>query len=127
MNKVIIGLGSNINPEKNIAQSRAILAERFKVLGSSQFIQTKPVGYTEQDDFINGSLYIETDLSLEELTAILKNIEKEMGRKKIPIKYGPRSIDLDIAVWNGQIIDQDFYERDFIKNAVLELVPDLQY
>lgn len=125
--RAVIGLGSNIDPEENIQTARAILAKEFDVIAESEFIQTKPVGYTDQDDFINGAVYVETDLSIGHFVKTLKRIEKDMGRKRSQLKSGPRSIDLDLVVYDGEILDQDFYERDFLKNSVLELIPDLEY
>jgi len=127
MNKAIIGLGSNINPEENIQKAAKLLAEYFHVLNQSRFIKTKPIGYVDQADFINGTVFLETDLNQEQLTASLKNIENQLGRKRSEIKFGPRTIDLDIIVFNDKIVDQDFYERDFVQKSTLELVPDLKY
>ena len=127
MNQVVISLGSNINPERNIEQALTILNDRFRFSNSSTFLQTKPIGYTNQNDFINGTVLLKTDLDQNQLTASLKDIEKELGRKRSAIKFGPRTIDLDITVFNGKITDNDFYERDFVKNAVLELIPNLEY
>lgn len=126
-NKSVIGLGSNIEPEKNIERARQLLKEEFHVLEESRFIRTAPVGYTDQADFINGAVYVETDLPLEELTARLKKLEDRLGRRRSAIKSGPRSIDLDVVVYNGKIIDNDFYARDFLKDSVLELIPTLEY
>jgi 2-amino-4-hydroxy-6-hydroxymethyldihydropteridine diphosphokinase len=127
MNTAIIGLGSNIDPERNIASARKILAEEFHVLKESTFIRTKPIGYQEQDDFINGSVYLETGLPQEELKHKLKDLEKQLGREASKIKFGPRTIDLDIVIYNGKVVDRDFYEREFLKKAALELIPQLKY
>ena len=127
MNRVVIGLGSNIDPKTNIHKAQQALKSKFTILAQSAFIQTAPIGYTDQDDFINGAILIETELTQEELTQALKQMEIQLGRTKSPIKSGPRSIDLDIVVWNDTIVDQDFYERDFLKNSVLELLPNLEY
>jgi len=127
MNKAIIGLGSNIDPNRNIKKARSLLKESFHMLGESRFIQTKPIGYTDQDDFINGSIYIETDLDEGSLKEKLKSLEKKLGRKVSRIKFGPRSIDMDIVIFNEKIVDDDFYNRDFLKIAVLELLPELSY
>lgn len=126
-NNAIIGLGSNVNPKENIKKAQDLLAEKFKILGKSKFLQTKPIGYLEQADFINGSIKIETSLNFEELKRELKSLEKQLGRTPSPIKYGPRTIDLDIIVYNREITDEDFYERYFVKEAALELIPELEY
>jgi len=127
MNKAIIGLGSNINPTENIKKARALLKAQFHLLQESSYVQTKPFGYTQQDDFINGCAYIETPLNEIELKARLKALEKELGREVSPIKFGPRTIDMDIVIFNDRVVDQDFYRRDFLKQAVLELLPQLKY
>jgi 2-amino-4-hydroxy-6-hydroxymethyldihydropteridine diphosphokinase len=127
MNKVIVGLGSNIDPQKNIKEAKEMLSNEFNLLGESLFIETEPIGYKDQDNFINGSVYIETDLSRENLKNTLRKIEDKMGRSRSPLKFGPRTIDLDIVVFNNLIVDNDFYDRDFVKNAVLQLIPNLEY
>jgi len=127
MNTAVVGLGSNIDPEKNIEQARRVLAKEFGVLKESAFIRTKPIGYSEQDDFINGSVFLKTPLTHPELKQKLKELEKNLGREVSAIKFGPRTIDMDIIVFNGKVVDKDFYERDFLKNAALELIPELEY
>jgi len=127
MNQVIIGLGSNIEPDQNIQQVREILAQKYHVVAESCFKVTKPVGKVEQADFINGSILIETKLAIGRLKTELDKIEKTMGRNRPHDHHGPRTIDLDIVVWNGNIIDQDFYDQNYLKQSVLELVPGLKY
>lgn len=127
MNQAIITVGSNIEPDKNIARVREILAKDFGVVAETDFVSTKPVGYTQQPDFLNGAVLIRTDLKLEPLRQHLKKIEDTLGRRRTILKFGPRTVDLDIVVWNGKLLDPDFYERDYLKKAVLELMPDLKY
>ncbi len=125
MNRVIIGVGSNIQPEENIKKAKAILQQNYSILSESTFIQTKPVGFTDQPDFINGAWLIETTLSLSQLKDLLHQIENDLGRIRTFNKFGPRTIDLDALVWNGEIIDEDVFSRDFLRNAILEISPDL--
>ncbi len=127
MNVAIIGVGSNIQPEKNIAQAINLLEERVHILKKSRFVQTQPIGCRQQDDFMNGCLLVETDKERELFTAELKLIEKTLGRVKQTDRYGPRTIDLDLLTWNGQIKDTDVYHRDFIQKGILELVPDFRF
>jgi 2-amino-4-hydroxy-6-hydroxymethyldihydropteridine diphosphokinase len=84
-------------------------------------IKTKPIGISTQPDFTNGALKIRTNLNQEDLTKLLKSIEDDMGRDRSVPKFGPRCIDLDIAVWNGEIVDDDYYTRDFLKKSVDEI------
>lgn len=127
MNQAIIAVGSNIEPDKNIAKARGILAKDFELVAEADFVSTKPVGYAQQPDFLNGAVLIRTDLKLEPLRQHLKNIEDTLGRRRTVLKFGPRTVDLDIVVWNGKLLDPDFYERDYLKKAVLELDPGLRY
>lgn len=119
---VIIGVGSNIEPEKNITLAEYTLANKFNFIAKSNFIKTAPIGYTDQDDFINGAFKIETDLNREALRKELKNIEDKLGRVRTENKNGPRTIDLDIAVYDGIIIDDDYYKRDFLKKSIDQLL-----
>ena len=127
MNTYIIGLGSNLEPGKNIVMAKTMIAQKFKVLAESKFVQTKPVGLANQPDFINGALLIESELSPPALRDYLKEIERNLGRQRSFPKDGPRTIDLDLIVCNDKVVDQDFYERDFVKAAVLELSPQVKY
>lgn len=122
MNECIIGIGSNIEAEKNIKIMFELLKKKVKVIKISSLIQTKPIGITNQPDFTNGAVKIQTPLSAETLKLLLQDIEDEMGRDRSKPKFGPRNIDLDIVVWNGNIVDQDYYTRDFLKNSVDEII-----
>ncbi|GJL71497.1 MAG: 2-amino-4-hydroxy-6-hydroxymethyldihydropteridine diphosphokinase [Nitrosomonas sp.] len=124
MNDCIIGIGSNINPENNIPESLALLKQQVEIIAISSWVKTAPIGITDQDDFINGAVRIRTALSRDSLFNYLKKIEDKLGRDRTLPKFGPRTIDLDIVVWNKIIIDNDYYTRDFMKNAVNELWQD---
>lgn len=121
MNDCIIGIGSNINPENNIPESLALLEQHAEIIAVSSWVKTAPIGITNQNDFINGAVRIRTALSKDDLFICLKKIEDKLGRDRSLPKFGPRTIDLDIIVWNKIIIDNDYYTRDFMKNAVNEL------
>ena len=121
MNTVIIGIGSNINPDENIPRALKLLAEKVTIEKLSTLIKTKPIGITDQPDFINGAVKITTFLSREELQLFLKTTEDRTGRDRSQPRFGPRTIDLDIVVWNGEIVDPDYYTRDFLQIAVAEI------
>ena len=127
MNTVIVGLGSNVDPGENIQRARVLLLKNFTVLKESQFVKTAPVGDSPQFEYINGAVMIFTDQDFDQLKSSLKTMERSLGRQPHVDKFSPRTIDLDILVWNEKIVDQDFYTRDFIKKSVLELIPSLKY
>ncbi len=127
MNTVVVGAGSNIDPEDNIRLAREEISLETDLISSSKFIFTKPVGCVEQDDFLNGAFLIKTRKDESGINEVLKNIEIKLGRKKAASKDAPRTIDLDVLIWNGQVIDQDVYSRNFLRDAVLELLPDFKF
>lgn len=122
MNTYIIGVGSNINPKLNIEKARNILKNEQGFIKESAFIKTKPVGFLNQSDFLNGAFLIRSNLPCDMMRSYLKSIEKRIGRIKTSNKNGPRTIDLDIIVHNGTIIDDDYHSREFLKNSVQELL-----
>ncbi|MFP4106943.1 MAG: 2-amino-4-hydroxy-6-hydroxymethyldihydropteridine diphosphokinase [Phycisphaerae bacterium] len=125
MNDVILGIGSNIDPETNIPQALEKLAARFRLVAQSDLIRTKPVGMTDQPDFLNAAVRIETDLSAAELKTTLKTLEDQLGRDRSKPKDGPRAIDLDIVVFNGQVVDPDVRRRDYLQLTVRQVAPEL--
>ena len=123
--EVVIGLGSNIDPEANLEQAVQELKSRFKVSKRSKWTRTKPIGIQDQPDFYNGALLMETELEQQSLKKELKRIEDILGRDRSLPKFGPRTIDLDILIWNKKVVDEDYYERDFLRKGVEEIIPDL--
>lgn len=121
MNDCIIGVGSNIDAEKNIDEMLKLLSLEVEILQVSKLVKTKPIGMISQPDFTNGAVRILTKMNLDECSAFLKNLEDRMGRDRTQLKFGPRIIDLDILIWNDTIIDQDYYSRDFLRKSAAEL------
>lgn len=118
-------MGSNIDPEYHIPYALKAIDEKFTIVKMSQFIYTKALLYEDQADFLNGSVLVESELTAEQLIKELKAIEDEMKRDRTTPKNGPRNIDLDLIVYNNEIIDEDVYERDFLKDSIKELQPEV--
>ncbi|WP_430825721.1 2-amino-4-hydroxy-6-hydroxymethyldihydropteridine diphosphokinase [Carboxylicivirga sp. N1Y90] len=121
MNSVVIGIGSNINAAKNIDLALSDLTKLGQIMKRSQFIQTEPIGITNQAVFTNGAVLIRTELNQGDLNKQLKSIEDRLGRDRTRPKYGPREIDLDIIVFNNVIVDDDYHQRRFLKKVVDEV------
>lgn len=129
--KVFIALGSNIgNLEENLNTALKHLAKISTIKKTSSFYTTKPQGFLEQPDFLNGVCLIETDLSPKDLLKKLKEIEEEMGRKKT-FKDGPRLIDLDIIYYDDIILNTSdliiphprAHTRLFVMQGLAQIVP----
>ena len=122
MNRVVVGIGSNIDPYANIERALGELARSHRVVRRSALRVTAPVGFAEQPDFVNGAVLVETFRDPAAFKADLREIENRLGRVRTANKSGPRTIDLDIVAWNGAVVDDDYYSRDFLRSAVKELV-----
>ena len=106
MNRVLISLGSNIEPENNLREAVRRLAMRCRLLAVSPVYETEPVGTTDQANFLNAAVLIETDLTPGELKMeVLRSIEDELGRHRTADKNAPRAIDLDISLYNEEVFE----------------------
>ncbi len=109
MSDAFISLGSNIGDRllnlKNAIEMIQGL-ENTNVLSRSSVYETEPWGLEEQDNFLNMCIKIETALSPRELLQKLLEIESELGRKRV-IRWGPRTIDLDILIYDDVKIEEE--------------------
>lgn len=131
--RAYIGIGSNMgNKEKNIKDALAEIEKSSysKLINISDNYITKPVGYLDQDDFLNCAIEIKTLLSPSELVEFLLNIEKDLKRERV-IRWGPRTIDLDILLYDD-IISSDpkviiphprMHERYFVLKPLSDIAP----
>ena len=122
IHKCIIGMGSNIDPEQNIESALFYLRQEHQLIAVSTLIKTSPLGIVDQPNFLNGAAKVITPLEMNEFQSYLKNLEDRLLRDRTAPKFGPRTIDLDIAVWDGEIVDQDYYSRNFLRAAVNEII-----
>jgi 2-amino-4-hydroxy-6-hydroxymethyldihydropteridine diphosphokinase len=136
MSIVYISIGSNLgNREENCRKAIKLLKENgIAVKKQSSMYETEPWGVKDQPKFINMAIEVETDKKPEELLRILKEIEKEIGRKET-VKWGPRVIDLDILFYDDLILKTDnleiphplLHERDFVLKPLCEIAPDKKH
>jgi 2-amino-4-hydroxy-6-hydroxymethyldihydropteridine diphosphokinase len=127
MNRAVVAYGSNIDPERNVARALELLGERFAVLARSEPEWTRPIGRTDQPDFLNGAVLLETSLDRDALAGELHAVEDALGRVRDPAdRCGPRTVDLDVVVWNGRVVHDDVRERPFVRRAVRELCGDVE-
>ena len=124
MNTAVIFLGSNIAARANIEQAKKLLGGMYKILAQSRFIYTPAFDGDPQPDFLNGAILLETVLEFDNFKKELKKIETQLGRERSTPKFAPRTMDIDIIVWNNKIIHQDFYERDFLRELVSKVFPN---
>jgi 2-amino-4-hydroxy-6-hydroxymethyldihydropteridine diphosphokinase len=122
---VYLSLGANIEPVENLKTALDRLQGGGKIMRVSSIWQTSAVG-SPGPDFINFSVLYETALEYEFLKInVLRKIEESLGRIRTQDKNAPRTMDIDIIIWNGQVIDQDLWKKAFIALPISELLPDL--
>ena len=131
---IYIALGSNLgNREENLKDALRRLEQKgIRVIAVSDFITTKPYGVTDQPDFLNAVAEVKTEKTPVELLHSLLQTEREMGRKRLR-RWGERNIDLDLLLYDDQIIDlpdlkvphPDMQNRDFVLCPLVQIAPDV--
>jgi len=130
-----ISLGSNMGDRKahlDFAVSELGRVQGCRVLDISNYINTVPYGYTEQDDFLNACLKLETLLTPHELLRLLLDIEIKAGRVR-DVRWGPRTLDLDIVFYDDIVISDETlriphveaHKREFVLIPLSEIAPNL--
>jgi 2-amino-4-hydroxy-6-hydroxymethyldihydropteridine diphosphokinase len=133
-NVALIGIGSNLGDKIRNCEAAIDWLEGIdqnRVLKRSSFYKTEPVGYAEQDWFVNCVIKVETAFGPAELLRSLKRGEKALGRRKT-FGWGPRVIDLDILLFNGEsftgaeleIPHRRLHERAFVLVPLCEIDPE---
>lgn len=135
MNKVFLGIGTNIgNRENNLKEAVAMIEEHVgKVLNSSSVYETEPWGFQSDDGFLNLVVKAETKLTPSGLLGRILMIESLMGRVRGPNRYSSRPIDIDILLYEEMIIDQEslkiphplLQERRFVLVPLCEIASEM--
>jgi 2-amino-4-hydroxy-6-hydroxymethyldihydropteridine diphosphokinase len=134
-NKAFISLGSNMGNRYDYLKSAIQHLKgdsKIIVVNYSSIYETDPVGYQDQDLFLNMVIEIITDYSAQELLEVCLKTELDLGRKR-EIKWGPRTLDLDILIFNQENIETEklivphprMFERAFVMVPLLEIQCDL--
>ncbi len=124
LHSVYLSLGSNIRPQENIPRALQQLSGQLSLLETSSAWHTKAIG-TTGPDFVNMAVHIQTELSLYALKDdVLCKIEEGLGRVRTDNKYAPRPIDIDITLFDGEVIDSNLNHLDYLILPLSELLPD---
>jgi 2-amino-4-hydroxy-6-hydroxymethyldihydropteridine diphosphokinase len=140
-----VGVGSNVDPERNILLALELLRRRATVSAVSTFFRTPPagtppagtppVGGGEQPPYLNGvwRITLRVGDSPQGLKRALREIEDRLGRRRSADRYAPRTIDLDLVLYDELVLkeeglelpDPDIYRRPFLSFPLAELDPQL--
>ncbi len=134
MKRVYLGIGSNLGDRETQCAAAIENLERrgVTVIKVSSHFETDPWGVPDQPKFINMAVEAETALPPDDLLAVLKEIEHEMGRQETS-RYGPRIIDIDILFYGDQVIESGrlrvphplLHVRDFVLLPLSEIAPEM--
>jgi 2-amino-4-hydroxy-6-hydroxymethyldihydropteridine diphosphokinase len=136
-NIAYLGLGSNKGDSQFYINQVIMFFKQSKdhsLLATSSIYETTPMGVTSQQNFLNAVIKIETTFSPHQLHSEIKQLENKIGRNKT-YRWGPREIDIDLLLFNEEIVDEDslkiphpgIKERDFVLIPLLEIDQNLTF
>lgn len=134
---VFLGIGSNMGNKKQYLDDavKALKeADGCRVCKVSSYIETLPYGYENQDNFLNGCVEMETLLDPQQLLETLHRIEAQADRKR-EIRWGPRTLDLDILLYDDWIVNTEtlhvphieMHKRAFVLDPMAEIAPWIRH
>jgi 2-amino-4-hydroxy-6-hydroxymethyldihydropteridine diphosphokinase len=136
-NLVYVSLGSNMGDRLEFLRYGVMnLNENvnINIKNCSSIYETTPVGFLDQEDFLNMVVELETSYTPLELLKYTQEIQRKSGRK-FNIKWGPRTLDLDILLYNQENIEMEqlivphprMFERGFVMVPLKEVAPSLYF
>ncbi len=135
MHRVFIGLGSNEGDRLRMLSNAVQLlstAPQVRVTQLAPIVESQPLGGPPQGPYLNTVVELETALEPRPLLALLKTIERQLGRPAKGLRWGPRPIDLDVLLYEERVIDEPdlqvphprLHERWFVLEPLVQLAPE---
>lgn len=124
MTKIYISIGSNIDAENNIRTAINALQDHYGRLILSSVYESEAVGF-EGDNFLNLVAGLNTDEDVHTVAATLRKIEDDNGRDRSVPRFSPRTVDLDLLLFDDLILKEEGLElpRDEITKNAFVLLP----
>ncbi len=134
MHTAYISIGSNVgNKVENIRRALAAMEKTGDIAlkGGSRLYRTEPVDFTDQDWFVNAVVRVETPLAPEKLLERLGRLERDGGRVRGKVRFGPRTIDLDIIFYDALVMETEvltlphprMHKRCFVLRPLCDIDP----
>jgi len=121
MAEVLVGMGSNIDAENNLLQAASALRTEFGNVTFSSVYRSPAIGM-EGDDFLNACCLFDCTLEQAEVRCCMKALEDAQGRDRSRGSWKPRTIDLDVLMYAGRVMDDELYCYAHAFVPALELV-----
>lgn len=122
MNKALISIGTNEDREDNLARCHQLLDRLFSNITYSATSLTTPYGNSYKNDFLNQLAFVYTEKDKSDIHQLLKSLEKEMGRSSNDKEKGIVKIDIDLVIWNDEVLKP----ADISRSYIADLLPSLQ-
>ena len=133
---IVVGLGSNVAPERHLPEAVRLLAERAEIVAASSAWATAPVGPPGQPPFVNAAVLLRTELPAERVKPeLLRPVEAALGRVRGVDRFAPRPIDLDFVASEGGVIqggglqvpDPDLLRHAHVALPAAEVAPEWRH
>lgn len=122
-----LNVGSNIDPERNLPSGVALLQERAQVLAWSSAWESRAVG-DSGPNFLNACVLLACPNDADGIrSAVIQPVETALGRVRSENKFAPRTIDLDIILWDGKPLRLDNWKNSYLVVPLAELEPGLPH
>jgi 2-amino-4-hydroxy-6-hydroxymethyldihydropteridine diphosphokinase len=107
MPRAFVALGSNLGDREANLELALLRLDKLGLVACSTFVETDPVGVTDQPSFLNAVAELRTDIAPRELLERLLTIERDLGRDRSKeTRWGPRTLDLDLLLYGDETIDE---------------------
>jgi 2-amino-4-hydroxy-6-hydroxymethyldihydropteridine diphosphokinase len=134
MARIYVGVGSNIDRERNIAGGLDALARAFGPLTVSTVYESEAVGF-RSDNFFNLVIGFDSDAPPEAVSATLRDIEERFGRRRGGPRFAPRTLDLDLLLYNDLVRNdgdihlprEDITRYAFVLRPLAEIAGELRH
>ena len=131
MSHAFLSLGSNLEPEANLRSAIAALRARFGDVRVSPVYRTRAVGF-DGGEFLNAAAVLDTDLEPQALDAWLHALEDAHGRDRSGPRYGDRTLDIDLVLYDDRIVDgpghlripRDELRHAFVLKPLVDIAPE---
>ena len=122
--RVYLSIGSNIGRERHVSAALDALEKEFTQLVLSKVYESTSIGFSGEN-FYNLVVGIDSHLSVAQLTIIMRSIEQDNGRRRNGVKFGPRTLDIDILTYDEctGVVDGVTLPRDEILKNAFVLLP----
>jgi 2-amino-4-hydroxy-6-hydroxymethyldihydropteridine diphosphokinase len=135
--KAYVGLGANLNdPPARLREALQRIGARpgIRVVATSQFWRSAPLGPGDQPDYCNAACALDTDIGPDKLLTHLHDVERAMGRERPPQRWAPRVIDLDLLHYERATMKTsritlphpEMHKRNFVLVPLAEIAPELE-